>query len=70
MPGNHITIEPDETIGEGLHQLRARETTKPCAQCGEPHSLYRLSPYFCPDCDVKRVWRINGRLAYLQRPSE
>lgn len=36
-----------------------------CRECGDDVRWYRWSPYFCPDCDIKRMARISAGMKVL-----
>jgi len=40
-------------------KLRNKKT---CYDCGKQYSEYIWSPFWCPECDEKRVKRIRGSL--------
>ena len=54
------------TGGMYEHILCVRLSGRACIECGEPAGT-AWGPYFCPDCDVERLDRIDASLEEIRR---
>ncbi len=57
---------PDCWTGERyVHNTCARPSGRQCFDCGAPAGT-RWGPYWCPDCDVKRLDRITAQMERIR----
>lgn len=52
----------------GFKEVTINKMKKPrLCRCGDTYSMYRWSPLFCPDCDLKRMRRIDDGMKEIAR---
>ena len=55
---------PNCWTGDHYQHACHQPSGRPCVDCGAPAGT-PWGPYWCPDCDVKRLDRITAQLEWL-----